>query len=976
MKTNRFAQLVTVVMTASLALPCAPSLLAQAARSPRDAYIEAWFKETAEADLTSALTLYKECADQAAATDRELAAKALLRIVRIARARGDEEAATLVEARIRSEFAGTLSSSDLEKGNADTATGSAPAESREVLEARRWLDEMLSTEGDNSSQKATTILRVLGIDEVLRVHAARGGRLSSILNAASADALTVDQWLDLATRADSYDSVLYAAFLKLVKQPPTVIPEALAKRVEESDAETVGRFVDLCLAVGTPEAFHRAEALLRATMPRFRGGIGITHIDRLFQLIQLDDASSARLVAAWLDGIDAGKAPGTMLEGVGLPETRYVVLEPTAGAEVFWARFPSWTLRARLRFAEIISFNRPLPPDGVFAVLRSDPEPRIRMISIKFDLASSDLDKRRLAARALEAESAPVDVEFLREAINRKGSPPPIEVFEETTGSLREYAYWVNLTAMGHTESIRAGLAQGHLELLYALFDPRFDRDRRLQWGGSRSSRQAPAVTQQTLRSALELDSDPDLLRKAVAAALEIPDPNLHVAVLESLDSLATSRSGTGLGESFAALGEVHVDLRLLTKSPYRNELSEATFRRYLKDPRREVRQAAIQACDSPALLHEIVAECDLQDLESLHTRTSEIGFGGLRIEVLKRVDPDSDTAVYAFWSLLARSGEGFALACERGGDARLGREADLALSCLIGMNQGSVGCEHGDTHAAFRDLRVPALIVEGLLNLPGMSRQERRREWAALLRANLEAWDTALIDREARRLVMERQADSVSQLAALGARDFAIELLEHPYSQRRTIGLETLAELGEAEIVIEYARSHAVAEEWVYPLLRVGADDEMIAQLRSGRVSAATVLKTLTAMTHPGTSRNQELRPVVLRELLLNGDEIDRGLLTGLGDATLRFIDALVATKDVAGLAELEWRYEVGQAIPGLFQLRAFEELFTLFLGATRGTAERIYKEMVLRTGYGDSMPYDLRSTREALVLEWRKRL
>src|SRR5678815_3846818 len=103
----------------------APSSLAQDTRSAKDLYVDAWFKETAESDFAGALKLYRDCADRAATSDRELAAKALLRVAKIATARGDAEAAKIVMDRIGKEFADTAAAKDAAKSGNDEKPATA-----------------------------------------------------------------------------------------------------------------------------------------------------------------------------------------------------------------------------------------------------------------------------------------------------------------------------------------------------------------------------------------------------------------------------------------------------------------------------------------------------------------------------------------------------------------------------------------------------------------------------------------------------------------------------------------------------------------------------------------------------------------------------------------------------------------------------------------------------------------------------------
>jgi hypothetical protein len=333
---------------------------------------------------------------------------------------------------------------------------------------------------------------------------------------------------------------------------------------------------------------------------------------------------------------------------------------------------------------------------------------------------------------------------------------------------------------------------------------------------------------------------------------------------------------------------------------------------------------------------------------------------------VLKRADPDSDVAIYAFENLLKRDGEGLIIACERGGEDRLGRVSIQAAACIVELCRGRGGCNSPDRHEFFSRIEIPNAIRAALRDGDLDGDSAMRSAVARTLRAHLVEWNAALIEHEAKRIVTERQSDAAPLLAALGARDFAIQLLDHQHVEQRKIGVETLAELGERSLVIEHARQHVDPGEWLRALLRVGADEEIIAQVRAGRVRAEDI----------ANQPDVAIPSSALRELLLGAETIDPSrVLANQRSSISRFVDSLAEEKDVAALVELERRYP-GYAVKAIFHLEAHGPLLDLFVVATRDSARLIYDGMVALTGYAGSKSYDLRTERDELVAEWRKRL
>jgi hypothetical protein len=148
--------------------------------SARDAYLEGWFQETAQRDLQAALTAYRACV--AKGDDRELAAKATLRMAWIARALGDDDAAKAQFAQVVEQYGDTKAAEDaraeLDAPAVDPAMSGAAAV---VLEARRALEEMFANEEGVTPGKVEQVFAVLGAQDFADVRKASGKEGEAVL---------------------------------------------------------------------------------------------------------------------------------------------------------------------------------------------------------------------------------------------------------------------------------------------------------------------------------------------------------------------------------------------------------------------------------------------------------------------------------------------------------------------------------------------------------------------------------------------------------------------------------------------------------------------------------------------------------------------------------------------------------------------------------------------------------------------------
>ena len=158
--------LATIIVSfiASLPLPLAQEPVVE---TPREAYVEGWFQETAEADLESALAAYRRCLELAGPGDRELAARALWRMGMIARARDEVEVAEALLGRVVAEFGDTRAAPRAREALEAPVLPSG-AESEVVQAALADLRDLLLADErkDMSLKRVRAVLRILSAEQI------------------------------------------------------------------------------------------------------------------------------------------------------------------------------------------------------------------------------------------------------------------------------------------------------------------------------------------------------------------------------------------------------------------------------------------------------------------------------------------------------------------------------------------------------------------------------------------------------------------------------------------------------------------------------------------------------------------------------------------------------------------------------------------------------------------------------------------
>lgn len=973
------------------------------ASSPRDLYVEAWFKETAESDLEGALKLYKQCADLAASSDRELAAKALLRMSRIATARGDSDAAKLLTDRLIAEFAGTAAAIDAAAPQTAAASKTA-AESDEVREARALLDSMLRDSGLVSLPKCELVLRTLGVDTVLRFAAERGYSLDVFFGNTRQEALPEADWLRLATQAEK-NIRTYAIGVLIRLKPKSVAPELLAQ-ASAASVSVVAKTLELCAVVGTEEALKAAESLLaQRTEP------DVVAVPLLFKLAALNSDAAKRLFEVAMTRLRAQENFVNQIENMLSPSSSDAsqpipLFAATPIAVALRSTYPTLPTPLRILIAKSKSIDAEnLFPSDLTPQLLADPEPAVRLATIGRLLTSTSASVRRDAAQRLQREPRPLDLESIEETLRTARNAPFEELLGEVKGPLREAAYWnlLNNADLPRLPALlRYALEHSHPEAFYAVFDPRYPRSS--EFGGITTSTYVgrdPQNFQVRGFDQLESDSDPDLLLSFVRGLLGVKDETLWIRAFMTWSNAVWQTAATPrrtdprILDLFASTPSNRLHARIASSNMY-SKLSDNTLAHLVLEAEPSVRDRLIQA-SPPARLVSLVAKAPLEDMSSYLDCAEGPRSSSLALEVLKRVDPASRDALRAVQLTIDREPEALPIALERGScDDALGHAARVAITDAAGSSVRAdlyflaepTGFNRPDGYV-FGKLQGLDLEESLRTALEALCPQEGHkvcpsRDWALsaakVLREQQDAWSRALRDLAGRKIlgVLSNTTGTdlgwlSAQLAELEQGDLARELLTSRKLDERILGAKTLARLGAKEDLIAFARSSGQVNEWLKPLIEVGARDELLAMVDDRRLTPEEILQ----------ESNSSTDPELLIALVTGNGRIVNIPNTGgnqIGWVLPIAAETLSKRGDVDGLLQLIDLYGSSEAVNALARLEAYDRMLDRMPNWSDAVCRSLEEVLRPRTGIPEirlgSILWRTRATRVEMAEKWRQAL
>lgn len=490
------------ILVASIMSPHAVSQ-----ESARDAYIEAWFQETAEGDLEAALGWYRKCLDLAGDSDRELSARTLWRMGRIARARGEEVEAKLHFQRVMAEYEGT-EAAELAAADSDPSSVGpvATGKTEEKKTARQLLAIMMKQHDEITLERAQAVLRALSVDEIIGIRTNEGGSLVRILDRLDQREF-FDVLVDLITDERLADeSVVYLD--TLCRIPGSTVPPSLEEFLPTVPSGYRDRVVRFLLGRQGSEGIDVLERIIRAHSNREAVKDVVMFLGHGSQLFRSDASTLKRVMEILLEPTLSAE----LAESLDVSQA----LENEAARSVVKARYHTLPPKIRLRFAQSSRKGPSGIQDDLLDVILEDPEPAIRTEMISRLISSTEPEDHEAAIGIILGQQDRIDLRILTESLTRGGRVPRLGLVEQfPPGDVREFFYWtvLKISGVNPAEVIRMGLERKDPELVTALLEPGFWRNPDLvsgDWPVSRPGSGLP-FSLQALREGLQSLPDQDV---------------------------------------------------------------------------------------------------------------------------------------------------------------------------------------------------------------------------------------------------------------------------------------------------------------------------------------------------------------------------------------------------------------------------------------------------------------------------------
>lgn len=865
--------------------------------SARDAYLEGWFQETAERDLQAALTAYRACV--AKGDDRELAAKALVRMAWIARALGDDDAAKAQFAEVVEKYGDTKAAegarAELEAPAADPAASGAAAV---VLEARKALEEMLANEEGVTPGKVEQVFAVLGAQDFAEMRKASGREGEAVLRTLFRLG-RVDLLVALAEGGVVEPVMRLAGTLESV-------PEFEGKLDRFATAEGVDalEFVQFALGQSATSTHAIAAEFLRdrtrlsdeRSVRSNNVGLFWSRVKRAGGAPGMEPTEIFDAIIDRLQGDDLASVP---LEALTTPYARRVI-----------ARYAQFSARKRGTFVN--AYRGPSISIGamdrtLFDAMLNDIDPAVRRAAIQRMAQDVDATIAGEGIRRAFAES-PIDVSVIERELGNRARPLPTEVFlEAPAGAAREWMYFALFNVRDVQRILALGLERNDSEVLTAFFDPSaFVRN-----PGLRSSSQLLGDVQspsqrQEVRSALVATSDTQLLDRLAETAAKHERLRVRVAAVQLFAALARERDAAAQLMKFAVDPSPAVRIRVASQAA---RLSPEARRDLALDSSWDVGVAALMQIDDPATIEFLAQAASADRADKVLDLAQARDVRAAQFTILEREDVSEALARRAFAVLEARDPTAIVRALvvgQRAGRDQLGIDARNKLAQLAHLEPiktqfdritQSTGRDDEDRaiadvpkiareiEIAWREVKSAALLRELAANQQGLDARAFGRRLAAVT------------TREQLRIMLEAQSREPTSsvvawaLAEHGAKDLLVMQLTSPFASEDLGWLvEPLIAVGGAEDAIRAAAEGRLHPDRVWQALVTAREFAAAGRMRYGPVASyvglssnsATEVAVATALEESGDVDTllravamESSRPALRALLRLNKQEL-----------------------------------------------------------------------------------------------------
>ncbi|MBK6941857.1 MAG: hypothetical protein IPH13_16895 [Planctomycetes bacterium] len=830
--------------------------------SARDAYLEGWFQETAQRDLQAALTAYRACV--AKGDDRELAAKAMVRMAWIARALGDDDAAKAQFAQVVEQYGDTKAAgyarAELEAPVVDPAASGAAAV---VLEARKALEEMFANGEGVTPGKVEQVFAVLGAQDFAEVRKASGREGEAVLRT-----------LFRVGRVDLLVAIAEVGVVEPVMRLAGTlgsVPEFEGKLDRFATAEGVDAldFVQFALGQSATSTHAIAAGFVMEPnrVPEWRWVQGIntgTFFPCVYRAGRASQAEPTPVFDALIDLVRAqsGGLRDLQIRDLEAPFTRRAI-----------ARYGEFPARQRASF--LGSYNDSSVSIGamdrtLFDAMLNDIDPAVRRKAIQRMAQDVDATIAGEGIRRAFAES-PIDVSVIERELGNRARPIPTEVFlEAPAGAARERMYFALFSARDVQAVLALGLLRGDIEVVTAFFDPSaFVRNPALMVSGQLLSGDHAPSRRQEVRSALVAASDTQLLDRLAEAAAKHERLRVRIAAVELFAALARERDAAAQLMRFAVDPSPAVRIHVASQAA---RLPPEARRELAFDSSSDVGVAALMQIDDPATIEFLAQIAAADRADKVFELAQALDVRGALFAILEREDVSEELVQRVFKVLEAREPTAIARALvvgQRAGRDQLGIDARNALAQLAHLEpiktqfdriMQSTGRDAEDRaiadlakiareiEIAWREVKSAALLRELAANQQGLDARAFGRRLAAVT------------TREQLRMMLDTQGREPTSsvvawaLAEHGAKDLLVLQLTSPFASEDLHWLvEPLIAVSGAEDAIRAAAEGRLDPDRVWQALVTAREFVAAGRMRYGPgasyLSAGSNVATDTAI-------------------------------------------------------------------------------------------------------------------------------
>ena len=596
-----------------------------AQETAQELYVEGWMREHVDRDLEAALIAYGQCLEVAAAGEREIAARALLRIAIVAETREEAEVASAQFARLQRDYAGTTAAAEAAaREQLEPASNSDPEISLILREARRSLVQLLLGEvpaDDSRGTKLDLVLRTLSVDEILATVQQIGAPFDALHGASQAHEQKLVALLDTGEELliphvlramRSFQQPYSETLLRWLSAPQHEVNDeifwrALRRRLDGQDP------LFRAIADAHPSVLQNDPREVVAILIRDESTLALDLFDRFL-------ATGPHLASAfeWM------VTPWSSFER----DRRHLVplAFETSIARRMREEFRKLPAEQRWRLADEM---RKVEGDRDYStefmqLLDEDPEPLIRAVATRIRIQSGNAATREDGLRQLASYSQELRAEIVEPVGTSLQTTQELSLLLDCAKSPSELQALYSRMLPHRTQQrlvVEAGLQRGDVELLRAILAP----------------------------SGLRFYA-PDHEAKLVQLALSCPDVEIRAGIVSRFAPRAPDSMD-------AALSDEAPPVRLAALRVYGDRAARSkALATLLRDPNEEVHTRAIHLCTNVEALRSAAEGVSTTHREQLIQRAQFLGEWAL-VEELCDPLPPSNTIKRQAWSRLLWTG-------------------------------------------------------------------------------------------------------------------------------------------------------------------------------------------------------------------------------------------------------------------------------------------------------------------------------